>query len=581
MKKIFLLVILIILNSLLLISQQLVQNYGNNHITNSSISFTPDGKIMLTGGYAKLYDMMLGSIDFRTIPKDTETQSDYSYKVLAGSDNQSFLITKINRIELWDLVAREMKKAIRDNQLIETAVCYSNDGRNIIYVRKNGEIVFVNTTTYEESVKKKIPQLAAVSINLSLDGKNLLIGTKDNKIAVYDVNSQAITSVIIDGREIQNIEFSPHGDFVAVSSADGRIWLGKYPSMDRIRSWKAHSQGLTSISFHPSGMYLASGGKDKIIRIWAIPDCSKIAEWEAHKLPITSIAFSPAGEQLASGSQNELFIGGGDDTKVWSFADPARNSFSKSEITQVSSAENLNKIKIETDEGLQKRIALVIGNGNYISSVLANPENDAREMKSILVEYGFDVLEYENLDQSQMKRAIDEFGLKLKNYDVGLFFYAGHGIQSKGYNYLIPVDAKLSSEEQIEYDCVQADRVLAVMEASGASVNIMILDACRNNPFERSWTRSGSGRGLAFMNAPTGTLIAYATAPGSTASDGSGNNGLYTSAILESIKIPNLTILQMFQNVRSIVSQKSGKQQIPWESTSLTGDFYFYRANDQ
>jgi hypothetical protein len=223
----------------------------------------------------------------------------------------------------------------------------------------------------------------------------------------------------------------------------------------------------------------------------------------------------------------------------------------------------------------QKKIALVIGNGNYNSSTLANPENDARAMQFALQNVGFTVLEYENLNQVQMKKAIDDFGAKLKNNEVGLFFYAGHGIQSKGNNYLIPVDAQLKSEQQVEYDCVQADRILALMEASGTKVNIIILDACRNNPFERSWTRSANGSGLAFMNAPSGTLIAYATAPNSTASDGSGNNGLYTSAILESIKIPDITILQMFQNVRSIVSQKSSKQQIPWESTSLTGDFYF------
>jgi uncharacterized caspase-like protein len=113
------------------------------------------------------------------------------------------------------------------------------------------------------------------------------------------------------------------------------------------------------------------------------------------------------------------------------------------------------------------------------------------------------------------------------------------------------------------------------MEASGSKVNIIILDACRNNPFERSWTRSSTGKGLAFMNAPSGSLIAYATAPGSTASVGTGRNGLYTSAILESIKIPNINILQIFQNVRSIVAEKSGGKQVPWESTSLTGDFYF------
>jgi hypothetical protein len=223
----------------------------------------------------------------------------------------------------------------------------------------------------------------------------------------------------------------------------------------------------------------------------------------------------------------------------------------------------------------QKKIALVIGNGSYISSELANPENDAKAMKIALQNVGFTVLEYENLTQSQMKKAIDDFGAKLKVNDVGLFFYAGHGIQSKGYNYLIPVDAQLQSEQQVEYDCVQADRVLALMEASGSKVNIIILDACRNNPFERSWTRSESGKGLAFMTAPSGTLIAYATSPGSTASDGAGNNGLYTSAILESITIPESTIIQMFQNVGRIVSQKSNKQQVPWISSSLIADFYF------
>ena len=223
----------------------------------------------------------------------------------------------------------------------------------------------------------------------------------------------------------------------------------------------------------------------------------------------------------------------------------------------------------------QKKIALVIGNGNYMSSILANPENDAKAMKVALESLGFTVMKYENLKQNDMKRAIDEFGASLKNYDVGLFFYAGHGIQSKGNNYLIPVDAELKSEEDVELNCVEANRVLVKMEASSSKVNIVILDACRNNPFERSWTRASNGKGLAFMDAPGGTLIAYSTSPGKTASDGNGNNSPYTSAILESIRIPDITIIEMFQNIRSIVSQKSGKQQIPWESTSLTGNFYF------
>lgn len=228
----------------------------------------------------------------------------------------------------------------------------------------------------------------------------------------------------------------------------------------------------------------------------------------------------------------------------------------------------------------EKRLALIIGNGNYITSTLSNPENDARAMSDALRKLGFIVEEYENLNQSQIKKVIDEFGNKLKGNDVGLFYYAGHGVQAKGYNYLIPVDVRLQSEEQVEYDCVRADRILALMETSGTKVNIIILDACRNNPFERSWTRSATGKGLAFMSAPRGTLIAYATAPGNTASDGSGKNGLYTSALLESIQIPDITIIQMFQNVRNIVAQKSQEQQIPWESTSLTADFYFNPVNN-
>jgi hypothetical protein len=224
----------------------------------------------------------------------------------------------------------------------------------------------------------------------------------------------------------------------------------------------------------------------------------------------------------------------------------------------------------------EKRLALVIGNAEYLHSPqLANPVNDARSIRDALQAVGFDVFEYENLEQSQMKQAIDKFGARLKNYTVGLFFYSGHGIQSKGANYLIPVDANVQSEEQIEYDCVQADRVLGFMEAAGSKVNIVILDACRNNPFERSWSRAVNGSGLAFMNAPTGSLIAYSTSPGRTASDGVGSNGLYTAALLENLKTPDITILQMFQNVRRSVTDKSYKQQIPWESTSLTNDFYF------
>ncbi|HRJ28695.1 MAG TPA: tetratricopeptide repeat protein [Cyclobacteriaceae bacterium] len=224
-----------------------------------------------------------------------------------------------------------------------------------------------------------------------------------------------------------------------------------------------------------------------------------------------------------------------------------------------------------------KKLALVIGNAAYQhGGELKNPVNDARTMAETLRQLGFEVMLHENVSQNQMKQAINGYGIKLRGYDVGLFYYAGHGIQHKGVNYMIPVEADLQAAEQIEFDCVAADRVLAYMDAASTKVNLLIMDACRNNPFERSWHRSGTGNGLAMMDAPKGTLIAYATAPGKVAADGEGSNGLYTSALLKYLKDPDLNVEQIFKKVRTEVAEKSFGAQVPWETTSLTGeDFYF------
>lgn len=220
--------------------------------------------------------------------------------------------------------------------------------------------------------------------------------------------------------------------------------------------------------------------------------------------------------------------------------------------------------------------ALVIGCSTYQhSGVLVNPLNDANEMEKILQQLGFEVIKKIDPTQKELKIVIDEFGDGLKGSDVGLFYFAGHGVQVQGLNYLIPIDANLTSEKLVEYDCVEAGRVLAHMEDARTSVNLIVLDACRNNPFERAWGRGIGQRGLATMNAPKGSLIAYSTAPGQTASDGSGNNGLYTEALLNHINGKSTPVNTMFQKVRLEVMQKSREEQIPWESTSLTADFYF------
>ncbi len=223
------------------------------------------------------------------------------------------------------------------------------------------------------------------------------------------------------------------------------------------------------------------------------------------------------------------------------------------------------------------RVALVIGNAAYPKNPLTNPVNDARAMSNSLRRLGFKVISLENASQKQMFEAVRQFGDALKG-GVGLFYYAGHGVQVKGRNYLVPVDADIAREDEVPYKSFDVSQVLDKMEAAGNPLNIVILDACRNNPFGRE-SRGGGGGGLAQMDAPTGSIIAFATAPGAEAADGSSGNGLYTGQLLRFMNTPGLKVEDVFKRTRVAVKQASGGRQIPWESTSLEGDFFFARGD--
>src|SRR5690349_4427719 len=221
----------------------------------------------------------------------------------------------------------------------------------------------------------------------------------------------------------------------------------------------------------------------------------------------------------------------------------------------------------------EQRVALVIGNSAYKESPLSNPGNDAADMAKALSEMGFKVILRRNANTRAMREAVREFGTELRRAQVGLFYYAGHGVQIRGANYLIPVGGDIRGEADVEDQGVDANYVLRTMEEAQTKINIVILDACRNNPYASGF-RSAS-RGLAQMTAATGTLIAFSTAPGSIAADGSGRNGLYTQYLLASLRQPDTDILKGFQRTRAGVVKETGGKQTPWESTSLTGDFYF------
>lgn len=227
----------------------------------------------------------------------------------------------------------------------------------------------------------------------------------------------------------------------------------------------------------------------------------------------------------------------------------------------------------------QQRTALVIGNAAYQwASPLRNAVNDAMDIAAALQEMGFEVLLERDVTQQRLDEVIELFSQKLRQGSeggrVGLFYFAGHGMQgSDGENYLVPVDAQISREQDIKYKTFPVGRVLGVMEEARNATNIIILDACRNNPFPRSF-RSGQ-QGLAAVQAINGSLIAYATAPGSVAADGERRNGVYTEHLLRNMRTPGLAVEQLFKNVRIGVQQETVGKQTPWESSSLTQNFSF------
>lgn len=219
------------------------------------------------------------------------------------------------------------------------------------------------------------------------------------------------------------------------------------------------------------------------------------------------------------------------------------------------------------------RVALVIGNDTYRGAPLKNPVNDARAMAVKLKQLGFDVIERHNLGSRQISSTLKEFRSRLTPGTEVAFFYAGHGLQVKGINYLPAVDADIAAEEDVAYQSINVNQILEIMEESKTRLNLIFLDACRNNPFSRRFRSSAEG--LAKVNAPSGTLISFATRPGSVAADGEGQNGLYTEHLLRAIDQGSLPIEQVLKKVAAGVKRASHGQQEPWSEGMIEGEFYF------
>ena len=239
-------------------------------------------------------------------------------------------------------------------------------------------------------------------------------------------------------------------------------------------------------------------------------------------------------------------------------------------VRQASPATPQTQMKEARSGAEGKKIALVMGNSTYKESPLHTPVNDAKDMTNTLRKLGFTVITRTNVNQRKMEEAIQEFIRQIQQGHIGLFYFSGHGIQIEGENYLIPVNEYIRSENEIRYKTIQVTSLLEQMEASGNRNNIVILEACRREPFTTFRTRT---RGLASMNIPRRTLLAYVTAPNSATWDGTGRNSTYTKHLLHAIQQKGFFIEQTLKNVLIAVEDETHGQQTPSISSSLRENF--------
>ncbi|MFA5901458.1 MAG: caspase domain-containing protein [Hyphomicrobium sp.] len=233
----------------------------------------------------------------------------------------------------------------------------------------------------------------------------------------------------------------------------------------------------------------------------------------------------------------------------------------------------------------EKRVALVIGNSKYVDvTPLSNPLHDANAIAAAFKAAGFDVILGVDVDKRAFDTKVRNFAELLEGSDVAIFFYAGHGLQVGGRNYLIPTDARLLNERDLDFDAVSLDLVLKQMELGRAErTNIVFLDACRDNPFTRNLARSmgtrsaNLGKGLAQVDTGVGTFIAYSTQPGNVALDGKGQNSPFTAALAKHVGEPDRNLTSVMIEVRKEVLAATDGKQVPWDHSALTGEFYFQK----
>lgn len=565
-----------------LFTDKVVKTLRGHDYPIESIAFSPDGKTALSGSQdntVKYWDLSTGAV-----LKTLRGHSDW-VRAVAFSPNGKFALSGSddNTVKLWNLSSGRVIKTLNEHSQHVLAVAFSPDGEIVLSASKDRSIKLWNLST-GKIIKTLSEHSASVeAITLSPDGKKVLSASRDQTIKLWDLSTGRVIKTLVGHSDsVESVAFSPDGKTVLSGSADNTIKLWDLSTGQVIKTLEKHSSTIKSVTFSPDGKLILSASLDNTIRLSNRQSGEEIIQMVGFKdgegVAITSQAYyvaSANGQQyidIKRKSNTTRGVGREIDFNKY------KNFFNRPDIvkqTWLIVNNNTNPAPVK------KRLALLIGNAAYTGyTPLNNSVNDANDLANVLRRLNFEVMIYNNLTFSEMGNAIIEFGKKLsENPGVGLFYFSGHGVQYQGKNYLIPVDATklLTTPKQLPFKTVAASYIQTAMEDAGNSINLLILDACRNKPaFIKSLFKDiAAPSGIAYLQSTSGSLIAYAASPGGVAMDGEGRNSPYIESLIKWIEQPNLSITQILMKVGKEVRMKTKNRQSPGYYNELNDNFYF------
>lgn len=525
-------------------------------------AFSADGDLLLTAGK----DQKVGVWDARAWRLLQMRPVPHIVRSIAFSPDGSTVALGYSNFEIAVLEARTLKpltvlKSFKD---LVQSLAFSPDGKYLAAggFWKDPTVRLWNTETWELVQELEKHSKGVRSLAFHPNGKQLLTGGYDAKLHVWNTSDWTNVHSIALEAACFDLAFSYDGKLLAAATNKDHldVWTTKDWALQMHLQAEDHATRHFSLFFSEEQLWAA--GDNGQLYAWQISDWASLPSQSAHQEKIFCLELHPH-------SDNFISAGEAAEIQVWPL------EVEEPLAQQPSSPE-------------ERRIALIIGNGGYAKTPLSNPERDAVRFGAVLKQMDFEAKVLTNLTLVEMKQALNDFGQQLRlakeqgHRVVSLLYYSGHGMQVNNRNYLIPVGHHIAGAEDVAYEGFEAERIFSKLDAVGSDINIVMLDACRNNPFEEDFGQQFKSlfpdfsQGLAQPSKqPRGTLIAYATSPGTVALNGDGDHSPYMQAVLKHIQTADLKVEELFKRVRADVLQDTREAQMPWESSSLVGDFYF------